>query len=272
MWTSLSATSPDALIASPSWTQLGSSRDWSVSLRSSRTPAGPGAAWLRRTQDTDSLALTDIAQQPLHAACVPKVARRQVAAWADSTGSCPLCIFPARRHLPSLGGYTVSPWPGHCYPLGLTAAGKPPLPPLPPPGLRAARRSRTPACARASSSARRSRPLLQPGVLPRSSGAPDLPPGQGDPAGAPRLSPARLESQGACGARSGAEPASASGLVALRLSPPLRAASPAAPLPGSLPAPWAAPSTPFPRAERRAAAPPFPSSVLLAPRSTKGAG
>lgn len=190
MWTPLTAISADALLASPSWTQLGSSREWSVSSRCSSTPAWPLAAWLCRTQDTDSLALTDVAQQPLHDAWVPKVARRQVAPWAGITSSCPLCIFPVRRHLPSRG-FTVSPWSSHCDPSGLTAAGTPP----PPPGLRAERRSRTPACARASSRARRPRPLWWPGVLPRSSGARDLPLGQGDPAGAPRQPPARLESQ-----------------------------------------------------------------------------
>lgn len=111
MWTPLTAISADALLASPSWTQLGSSREWSVSSRCSSTPAWPLAAWLCRTQDTDSLALTDVAQQPLHDAWVPKVARRQVAPWAGITSSCPLCIFPVRRHIPSLGASLCFPGP-----------------------------------------------------------------------------------------------------------------------------------------------------------------
>lgn len=170
---------------------------------------------------------------------------------ADSTGSCPLNL-PGQAPSPLSRGDTVSPvrlprsngtyrgrhtaaWFASCEASARLSQG---ILQRPPPARR------------------RRRPLPQPPVFPRRSGAQDLPPGQGDPAGAPRRPPARLGSRRACGARCGAEPASAPGLVALRLCPPLRAASPAAPLPGSQPAPRAAPRTRFPSSRRGAAAPP----------------
>lgn len=73
-----------------------------------------------------------------------------------------LRIFPARRHLPSHGATLCLP---DRDPTGLTAAG------TPPPGLRAARRSRTPACARASSRARRPLAAAAHSRSPRSSRA-----------------------------------------------------------------------------------------------------
>lgn len=75
------------------------------------------------------------------------MARCQVAAWADSTSSCPLCIFPARRHLPSLGATLCLPGPATATPQDLPrpahshrrlvcalrgGAGRPPAPGHPP--------------------------------------------------------------------------------------------------------------------------------------------
>lgn len=183
-----------------------------------------------RSQVWVSLAPSDFAQQPLRVAGAPGVARRQAAAEADSTR-------PLPPHLPR----------PLCSPLALGD----PSPPRSsrrdhPDSPRATRRrwsarsqaepGRPPARGPPPAPARSPRPApAGPSARPRCRGGRDLPPGQGDPAGAPRRPPARLGSPRACGAPNGAAPASAPQLPSSLLlcpppsRPPLRAAPRPAP-------------------------------------------
>lgn len=181
-----------------------------------RAVTASGSSAPLRSQVWVSLAPSDFAQQPLRVAGAPGVARRQAAAGADSSRPLPPHL-PRPLCSPRVPGDPAPPRSRRCDHQDSPRASRRRWVCALRGGARAPSRARAP-----PAPARGPRPApVGPSARPRCRGGRDLPPGQGDPASAPRRPPARLRSRRACRARGGAAPASAPQLLSsLLLYPP----------------------------------------------------